>query len=236
MAGDLDRAIREIVRDAVRDALEELLPQRLNQIQHTSVPATDKESRMLLNARETAKRLAISERHLFQMTADGVFPCVRLGRVVRYNVETVKQRIQDAEAGSAEKPKGMSAAKEAPADAINTAASKLRSRRSTSAAPMPAKTSQRETRKGNSKSRRPAARERDRPNDGEDRPSPFRLLLQEIGVDRNDLGPLTNGDLIRIAEVDSVAMHGWMHLGRPLPEDALEKLRQHFRKLTGTTS
>lgn len=47
------------------------------------------------------------------------------------------------------------------------------------------------------------------------RPNPFRLLLKGIGIDRDDLGPLTNGDLMRIAEVDPITFHGWMYLGPP---------------------
>ena len=39
---------------------------------------------------------------------------------------------------------------------------------------------------------------------------------------------LTNGDLMRIAEVDTPVLHGWMYLNRELPEEALQKLRDHF--------
>lgn len=46
--------------------------------------------------------------------------------------------------------------------------------------------------------------------------------------DPDVVGPVTNGELKRIAEVDIPAMHGWLYLGRELPEAALEKLRRHF--------
>jgi hypothetical protein len=64
----------------------------------------------------------------------------------------------------------------------------------------------------------------------EEKSSPFRLLLEEIGMDQDDLGPLTNGELRRIAQVDLPTFHGWMYLGRKMPEEALEKLRRHFRE------
>jgi len=54
--------------------------------------------------------------------------------------------------------------------------------------------------------------------------------LEEIGVDRDELGPLTNGELMQIAEVDLPTFHGWMYLGKGMPEEALEKLRKHFSK------
>jgi hypothetical protein len=54
--------------------------------------------------------------------------------------------------------------------------------------------------------------------------------LSEIGVDHDDLPVITNGNLMRIAEVDIPTLHGWKYLHRPLPEAAEEKLRAHFRQ------
>ncbi len=33
---------------------------------------------------------------------------------------------------------------------------------------------------------------------------------------------------MRIAEVDTPVLHGWMYLNRELPVEALQKLRDHF--------
>jgi hypothetical protein len=52
--------------------------------------------------------------------------------------------------------------------------------------------------------------------------------MKEVGIDRDKLGPLTNGELMRIAEVELPVYHDWMYLERKMPEEALEKLRQHF--------
>jgi len=51
-----------------------------------------------------------------------------------------------------------------------------------------------------------------------------------MGVDRSSLPPLTNGDLMRIAEVDLPTFHGWQYLNKPLPEPALERLKAYCRQ------
>jgi len=51
----------------------------------------------LLSARDAAKRLSISQRTLFTLTSTGRIPCVRIGRLVRYSVDTLKKWIKDHE-------------------------------------------------------------------------------------------------------------------------------------------
>lgn len=47
--------------------------------------------RLALRPREAAKVLGISPRYLWQLTKDGIIPCVRLGpRVVLYPLEGLK--------------------------------------------------------------------------------------------------------------------------------------------------
>jgi len=50
---------------------------------------------LLLTPRQTAQILNISERSLATYTARGDFPVVRIGRSVRYDVEVLRQWIQD---------------------------------------------------------------------------------------------------------------------------------------------
>lgn len=50
--------------------------------------------RLLLSPRETARALGISERTLAQRTAEGVFPIVKIGRLTRYDVDFLRQWIQ----------------------------------------------------------------------------------------------------------------------------------------------
>ena len=51
--------------------------------------------RLLLTSREAAEALCISERKLWGLTASGEIPCVRIGRSVRYDLEDLKQWIED---------------------------------------------------------------------------------------------------------------------------------------------
>jgi hypothetical protein len=55
--------------------------------------------------------------------------------------------------------------------------------------------------------------------------------LDELGIDRSKLPPITNGDLMRFAEVDIATMHGWLYLSQPLPKVAMNRLREYFRSL-----
>jgi excisionase family DNA binding protein len=51
------------------------------------------EEQLLLRPSEAARLLAISERTLWQLTADGVIPCVRLGRCKRYDPDDLKRQV-----------------------------------------------------------------------------------------------------------------------------------------------
>jgi excisionase family DNA binding protein len=55
--------------------------------------ATASGNRILLTARKTAAALAISERKLWGLTADGSIPAVRIGRLVRYSAADLRQWI-----------------------------------------------------------------------------------------------------------------------------------------------
>lgn len=56
-------------------------------------------------------------------------------------------------------------------------------------------------------------------------------LLECLGINRASLPVITNGELMRIAEVDSSTLHGWTYRSKPLPEEAMNRLRDHFRRL-----
>jgi len=49
--------------------------------------------RLLLNAREAAKLLNISTRHLWELTSRGHVPCLRLGRRTLYPFDLLKEWI-----------------------------------------------------------------------------------------------------------------------------------------------
>jgi excisionase family DNA binding protein len=222
---DLETLLRRLIREEIRSALEEVLP-RLQE-QHAA-KRPEPEDRLLLSAREAAKRLAISDRSLFTLTKSGQLPCVRVGTSKRYSVETLRRWIQQSEAdptpGSVV-PQVQKSISSPPA----ITPMRPRNVKLGRAGKTTKKKSQSPLKAEKPVSRNAAARqiieEEERAS-----PNPFSLLLAEIGVDRADLPPLTNGDLRRIAEVDIPTFHGWQYLNRPMAEEAIEKMRKHFRQ------
>lgn len=226
MTGDFEDAFRRMLRTVVREVADEIDRERTLHAPTTPSRPPDQESRLLLRPREAAKRLAVSERHLHKLTVEGVLPCVRVGRLVRYSVETIEEWIRGAESTTHAKPISKRVTIEAndkPVKSINPS----KPRETT-----PSKQRTVNTSPPITKQRQPKAsasnRRQDTPKSAEERPNPFRLLLKEIGLDRDSFGTLTNGELMRIAKVDVPTFHGWMYLGRDMPAEALENLRKHF--------
>jgi excisionase family DNA binding protein len=54
---------------------------------------------LLVDAREAARLLAISERKLWSLTNCGEIPCVRVGRAVRYPVDDLQRWIANQTRG-----------------------------------------------------------------------------------------------------------------------------------------
>jgi hypothetical protein len=58
--------------------------------------------RLLLDARDSARALSISQKTLWSQTEPrGPIPCIRLGRRVLYSVDALRQFIASASSGSA---------------------------------------------------------------------------------------------------------------------------------------
>ena len=55
---------------------------------------------MLLRKQEVARLLQISVRTLEGFTNSGAIPCIRLGRSIRYRLDSVKRAITSMESGS----------------------------------------------------------------------------------------------------------------------------------------
>jgi excisionase family DNA binding protein len=66
------------------------------------MPSIDGPNQLALRPREAAKLLGISPRFLWQLTADGVIPCARVGggkrQAVLYSVPALKQWLAEASA------------------------------------------------------------------------------------------------------------------------------------------
>ena len=65
-------------------------------VENKNGPLSD---RLLLRATETSQMLGISARKLWSMTAGGEIPCLRMGKSVRYNLESLRRWIAQREKG-----------------------------------------------------------------------------------------------------------------------------------------
>jgi excisionase family DNA binding protein len=230
MAAGLESALKQMLREVLAEVASDFMQEwkATNRNPPSSAPA---DHNLLLTARETAKRLAISERHLHGLTKAGQIPSVRVGNAVRYNVETIRDWIRKAEAterpvrSKSSEPNQVSAkAERRRTPQRKTKVAERQERRGTG--------SKDASRSNQVKLKVPRPKVNDEPQvESEERISPLSVLLNELGIDRSSLPPLTNGDLMRFAEVDIATMHGWKYLGRSLPEEAMNKLTNQLRRL-----
>lgn len=185
----------------------------------------------LLKAREAARRLAISERYLYQLTSSGEVSCVRVGKLVRYSVATLRKWIKDRE--SVEHPplprkaRAKRPAMQPRPAPVPRAASKHRSPagKKPVSAPDPSAV-QGSTKTVSDRSRSDA--------ESAERSSRLSQFLKGKGIALSEVPPLTNGELMQIAGVDLVQWHGWQYLGNALPDEAMERLTQHFQRLASS--
>jgi excisionase family DNA binding protein len=227
MADDFESAFKQLLKSVLREVageLEEALKASTRQ-QSRQIPA---DVEFLLSPRETAKRLAISERHLFQLTRSGHLPCVHVGKCVRYSVETIQRWVREAESTEQPSKTERNVSKQASKPEV-TSSPRCKGKR-------PENQKQRgqvRVKASVLEGRSPKVREHVA-NDGrqevknDERVSPLSVLLSELGIERSSLPPITNGDLMRIAQVDVATMHGWLYLNRALPKEAMSKLKHHF--------
>ncbi len=223
MNNSLDTALRALLKSVLREVAEEFRCECQKSVVARHQEPTTNQPEILLTSKEAAKRLAISERHLYTLTHAGELPCVRVGRSIRYSVETIQQWIRDAESESVKQPPPERARSQA----------KLFDRKHRTVTPQVSES----TREKGARSRNPSQVQRNNTND--DRrdnsvrpenavPNLFRRALAEMGIDPASIPPMTNGELMRISETDVPTFHGWMYHNRPLPAEALEKLRTYF--------
>lgn len=185
----------------------------------------------LLKAREAAQCLAISERYLYQLTSSGELPCVRVGKLVRYSVETLRQWIKDRESAEhstlPRKAQPKRPAVQPHQATVPRAVSKRRStRRKKPVAASEPSAVQRSAKTVSGRSRSDV--------ESSERSSRFSQFLKSVGIAPSKLPPLTNGELMRFAGVDLVQWHGWQYLGKVLPDEAMEKLTHHLQRLASS--
>lgn len=229
MSDSLEAALKSVLREALHEVVADLMNEwRAAAHSPSPLPLPLSES-LLLTARETAKRLAISERHLHSLTRSGQLPCVRVGSCVRYNLETVQKWVRESETTDPQASRSDGSAPPSPASIRATRSERKPKRKDSKSRskvqPVPAvqRTNLPPKPRSNEKAKAQETKT-------EEWVSPFTRLAIGMGVDRSSLPPLTNGDLMRIAEVDLPTFHGWQYLNKPLPEPALERLKAYCRQ------
>lgn len=231
MTTDMERAVSEFVRTLIREVIAET--RSAHSRESPPIEPKAEKGALLLNSREAAKALSISEPHLSRLTRSGTIPHVRVGKCLRYSVESLQNWIRQSE--SRDSPPLRSATTKQivkPNFAENS-----KPVRKVPAKPRPKKQPKTtEATKTKHRSSAPARRKATQGTDIGERRNPFAELLAEVGIDRSSLPSLTNGELMRISETDLATYHGWAYLNRPLPEEAREKLKKHFLRIASGSS
>ena len=221
---DLESLLRGLIREEIRSALEEMLPQLRSQ---PATPSLETDESLLLSTRDAAKRLAISERTLFELTKSGQLPCVRLGMAKRYSVERITRWIQKSEA-EPDRPT-ISRPRQSKSGPTSQRPSHQRDVKRRETKKPPKKKNPKPLSNAGPQAI-PKSTPQRRRDEEEQSPNPMALLLNEIGLDYSVASEIPRGELMRIAGVDIPTFHGWRFLGRSMPEEAIEKLREHFRQ------
>ncbi|MCE9553901.1 MAG: helix-turn-helix domain-containing protein [Planctomycetes bacterium] len=214
-----------MLKSVLLEVAREVLPASGNTRER--VDATEGQSPVLLRPRDTAKALSISESQLSKLTRAGKIPCVRINRLVRYDPAAIREwvtlpdsaRSFDAATSRHNRSEKRNEARSGQKQ------SQPRPRRVSVIRPTP------EIKKQPMAT--PAENRKSSPQpDSVRQPRDITGLFAELlGVDRSQFPPLTNGDLMRAAEVDIATMHGWQHFRRDLPDTAFAKLEAFFTSL-----
>ncbi len=238
MPSEFDSAFREMLRLIVKEVVTET---RANDSRDAcTIESKASNDSLLLNSREAAQALSISEPHLSRLTRSGVIPHLRVGKCLRYSVEALGNWIRQSESTESAPPHTITTnnlEKLKPVEKathVLKASNKLRSK----TPPKPAEAKEPKKKAittASPKTRQAKPKAQQGTEDGNQR-NPFAELLAEIGIDRSSLRPFTNGELMRISETNIVTYHGWMYLNRPLPEEAREKLKKHFLAIVSRDS
>jgi predicted DNA-binding transcriptional regulator AlpA len=91
MATGLESALAEWLKDVLREVAADVIEDLQETISTNHRSFAPPDHKLLLPAPETAKRLAISERHLHGLTKSDQIPSVRIGSSVRYNIQTIRE-------------------------------------------------------------------------------------------------------------------------------------------------
>lgn len=216
MSDSLESLLHNLLKSAFLEALQEhQLAAPPAELKPTNGNASVA-SGGLLTIADVAEWLAISDRQVHKLTRNEGLPCLKIGRLVRYDADSVRAWL--AEQGGPEPGLPTPARRTTP----RKAAVKKETRRSDAATPRPPKKAG--NRRPQKASRKPSAH-KPTPAEEERPPSRLQLLAESLGVDYAALGPVTNGDVRQAMGVDIPTCHSWTYLNRDLPEEAMDRLK-----------
>jgi hypothetical protein len=229
MFSGLEQSLRTMLKSVLIEVVKEVTasspqPQQIELASLKSPP-------VLWRPSEAAKALAISERHLWALTRAEQIPCVRISRLVRYDPVALRDWVRFASSSRFSVQRNVGSAEEKSTSGTPRDHRKMGTRSS--------------SKQGDSKTivrRKSVARSpRRQPNRGDldsdstqgaglnRPPRDVRALFAErLGVSPEQLPRLTNGQLMQIADVDTATLHGWIHLGRDMPEAAIQRLQSFY--------
>lgn len=221
---NFDESLREFLKSILIDVAKEVLPLVIPPGQSGN-PAGSGSLRILLRPSEAAEALAISATQLGKLTKDGTVPCVRIGRLVRYDLAALKNWV--IRLGSTMENNTPTRIKSVPVVLVPTKSSTGSKERPPAIVrpSMAAASSASPTPPQSSKTKRSEA-DRDAGN----RPRDIRgFIADRLGLDREQLPVLTNGRIMAISGLDIPTLHGWTYLkNRELPEVAIKRLEEFF--------
>jgi excisionase family DNA binding protein len=235
MPSEFESAFREMLSAVIREVVVETNAARRDD---RSIHSENGKHALLLNSREAARALSISEPHLSRLTRSGVIPHLRVGKCLRYSAEALGNWIRQSQSTEPTVPRTITTKNlENPKPAKKpTPVSEPSNKPQSKTLPKPAEAKEQKKKAitaASPKTRQSKQNTKQIIEDQSQR-NPFAELLAEIGIDRSSLPSITNGELMRISETEIGTYHGWMYLNRPLPEEAREKLKKHFLRVVSS--
>lgn len=219
MATELESAFHRLLTLVVQEVMrEEFARPTVNPAPSRSVGTTD---RLLLRSSETAKLMGISSRYLHSLTTAGVIPHVRLGRVVGYSPDAIREWIRSKESTTRSQP---TTRPPSPPQTIDSATKSTRhltkSRKATKSRTSKAAGAVAE------KERHVSPKSPDKVPVVEKPPRSFRsYFAKQFGVPEDTWPAMTNGDIMRATGLTVPEWHGWVYHNREIPTDKMAKLK-----------
>lgn len=214
MFNSLEEALRSVLKSVLVEVLERDFRPRT-----VEPPQLQKNEVALMRPREAAESLAISAASLCRLTRAGAIPCVRIGRLVRYDPYAIRLWL------------GQSSAPRSRAAEVAIASSRGMSidcQGTSLGGPQKKElpTKAQDHRALPERKRLSQASQKHRADREPRRVYPY--FAERLGIDLDHLPTMTNGELMRIANIDMPTFHAWVYHNGELPDVAMANLDAYF--------